>query len=190
MFIVLFCIVAITLWLLNKFVLPFNNQPLSDNPAVMNPVLPVKKETPAYKLALPTLTKSSPTLFLDIDGVCHKNFDESLSHLPILEAFLEEHKGVQIVISSTWRTTCEKEFLARCLGKKVWASVVGFTPILGTREQEVLSFVESHSIEHFVCLDDDRTEFFGGVPVIFTDRSSALTSREVSQLSRWYHRAR
>lgn len=112
MFIVLFCIVAITLWLLNKFVLPFNNQPLSDNPAVMNPVLPVKKETPAYKLALPTLTKSSPTLFLDIDGVCHKNFDESLSHLPILEAFLEEHKGVQIVISSTWRTTCEKEFLA------------------------------------------------------------------------------
>lgn len=151
-------------------------------------ILPIREQTPVSALAHPTLYPLAPTLFLDIDGVCHKNFDESFSCLPLIESFLLDRQDVQIVLSSTWRTTSNEQYLSHCLGNVVWDRVVGYTPIMGTREKEVLAFVQAFRLSKFVCLDDDRDEFFGGVPVIFTDRKKGFTEFELVSLYTWHEK--
>ena len=86
-------------------------------------ILPIREQTPISALARPTLYPLAPTLFLDIDGVCHKNFDESFSCLPLIESFLLDRPDVQIVLSSTWRTTSNEQYLSDCLGNVVWVHI-------------------------------------------------------------------
>lgn len=170
----------------NEIKQPSCSAPTLEDDRRAGATLPIREQTPFSALARPTLYPLAPTLFLDIDGVCHKNFDESFSCLPLIESFLLDRQDVQIVLSSTWRTTCNEQYLSHCLGKVVWERVVGFTPILGTREQEVLAFVQAFRLSKFVCLDDDRDEFFGGVPVIFTDRKKGFTELELVNLYTWH----
>lgn len=76
-------------------------------------------------------------LFLDFDGVLHperpghKASDERLfCHLPLLEAWLCERPGVDIVISSSWREAHPLDEMRGLFSEDVHDRIVGTTPIL------------------------------------------------------------
>ena len=70
-------------------------------------------------------------LFLDFDGVLHHSaWNEGLfAGVPILAQWLERWPGVDVVISSSWRTSHSQEELVEMLGPVVGGRVVGCTPV-------------------------------------------------------------
>lgn len=70
-------------------------------------------------------------LFLDFDGVLHHNaLDNGLFiRVPLLEQWLERWPGVDVAISSSWRTAHSQEELVEMLGPAIGGRVVGCTPV-------------------------------------------------------------
>lgn len=122
-------------------------------------------------------------LMLDIDGVLHPAQAGSLIYLPLLEAWLREHKCVDVVVSSNWKNTHTVEQLRRLFSVDLRDRVLGTTPdCRGVREDEILALVERYDIELWAAVDDReegfpttaamhlaKTEYFDGlVPATFT----------------------
>ena len=156
-----------------------------------DPVLPVRLGRSLESLRYAPIDRCKATVFLDIDGVCHKYFDESLDKIPLLETFLAEN-DVQIVISSTWRETCNEGYLSKALGEIVWQRVVGFTPKLDVpsgvcqRQAEVEEFACYFGLIHYIALDDDKSEFDEDAKVYFVDRRTGLLSKDLGELTHWF----
>lgn len=170
---------------------PFRKSCEEDGISKHTEMLPVKEGRLCSSLAYSSISRNKPTLFLDIDGVLHRFFNESLERLPLLENFLHQY-DCQIVISSTWRETCREDYLAHCLGETVWQRVVGFTPKLPylenqpTREREISYFATTFQLKNIMALDDDTTEFSHLVPVHFTNQTTGLTETNIAYLESWY----
>lgn len=114
------------------------------------------------------------TLFLDIDGVLHPFGTHVLSGggyfrwhepsiflwRPLLEAALEPHPGVGIVISSSWRVMVDVEDLrTKVLGPRLahrFAGITGDESGL-TRVEEITEYVDTHQLTRWVSIDDDET---------------------------------
>ncbi|NBX37781.1 MAG: hypothetical protein EBR10_11305 [Planctomycetes bacterium] len=122
----------------------------------------------------------SRTIFLDIDGVL--NSREYLISLPkpeglIVEANIEHHIdpvrverlnkiGGAIVISSTWRLFHSHVEIGAMLERRGLRSrslVLGATPDLGNRGDEITHWVSRRKLDRFVVLDDtdDGLKQFG-----------------------------
>lgn len=72
-------------------------------------------------------------LFLDFDGVLHPtaaSVDRYFCHLELLEAWLRERPGVDIVVASTWREMHPFDELQNHFSPDVQPRVVGVTPLL------------------------------------------------------------
>lgn len=109
-------------------------------------------------------------LFLDIDGVLHPLIPRKdrpaseaaqLSYLPRLADVLSLYPDVQIVISSTWRTTRTLDQLRALFPVTLQHRLIGVTPVLdesrypGGREIEALAWLDAHSKgEEWIALDD------------------------------------
>lgn len=101
-------------------------------------------------------------LFLDFDGVLHPGLSETFVYLPLLENLLRQHPHVNIVISSSWRETCEFAYLKRIFSEDMRNRVVGITTSMNglfTREIEIRAYVEANKTTNFVVLDDDESLF-------------------------------
>ena len=159
----------------------------------MVPILPVRIGRAMSTLQYADINRDTPTIFLDIDGVCHRNLNESFERIPLLESFLTTHH-CQIVISSTWRETCDEAYLASALGETVWSCVVGFTPKLPFcegvyhRQSEVETFAGYFGLQYFIALDDDRYEFGHDAKVHFTNKKTGLVRSDIQKLIDWYYK--
>ena len=167
-----------------KLMPPHSNKTLEEKP-----VLPVRAGDHVSSLLIRPLVSRIPTVFLDFDGVCHRNFNESFEKLPLIESLLEQH-DCQIVISSNWRETCSEEVLKDRVGEVIWSRVVGFTPVLSgqLRDKEVLAFSSYYRLENFIVLDDDKDLFDDNSFVYFVDRRKALMPQDIEALSVWINR--
>ena len=107
------------------------------------------------------------------------------------ESFLTTHH-CQVVISSTWRETCDESYLACSLGEIVWDRVIGFTPKLDyqegkfQRQNEVESFAGYFGLRHFIALDDDKSEFGDDAKIHFVNRKTGLVDSDIRALENWY----
>ena len=122
------------------------------------------------------MEKALKIIFLDIDGVLNSvaydrvrtstegNIDAS--RLSLLKRIVDT-TGAQIVLSSTWRIHWWKEeqycdavgLELNAVFQKAGLSIMDKTPIIGSRQQEIIAWIEAHpQLNGFVILDD----IFGG----------------------------
>ena len=143
-------------------------------------------------------------LFLDFDGVLHP-FDythDALCRLPLLEVWMRTWPGVDVVISSSWRSAFALRELVEILGLPVGSRVVGCTPVLprstlcrvvlAEREQEIGMWLQSswQPLRPWVALDDMSDLFFPGSPgLVLCDPREGLSAPVMDQLSGHARRA-
>lgn len=78
-----------------------------------------------------SLTTNTPVLFLDFDGVLHptpQRDADLFSQLPLIEAVLVDFPEVRVVVSSSWRETCDLPMLREVFRPALQPQVVGVTP--------------------------------------------------------------
>lgn len=143
-----------------------------------------------------------PIIFLDMDGVLNNTRmdweshkaraespyivdDENLDKLERLVLVLD----AQVVISSTWRILCSKDFMAQRLGEIVGAALHDdwrTKRLNGIRGLEVQEWLERNlgrnywNSNDFLILDDD-SDFLWHQPLIRIDHGTGLTDRDVER---------
>ncbi len=136
-------------------------------------------------------TPGPAVLFLDIDGVLHPGFVETLEHLPLLERALRGYPHVDVVVSSNWRcnrTIAELQLLLGRLG----ARVIGCTPEFPgrAREEEIDWFCHYFAVGERLVLDDDESQFRPAAPGVFLiNPETGLTGDDLCFVRRWASRS-
>ncbi|MCC4118443.1 hypothetical protein LLG90_24095 [Aromatoleum toluclasticum] len=143
-------------------------------------------------------------LFLDFDGVLHLFAGvaraDSFAGWPRLEAVLDEHPHVDLVVSSSWRSIPHDEW-ERDVPASLRARVVGRTPVIRRplrvhyptgykpeplRYLEILRYLKTTRQQHrpWLALDDDATLFPAGCPnlVLCRDRFGDDEERVLREL--------
>ncbi|MCM1082303.1 MAG: HAD domain-containing protein [Clostridium sp.] len=138
-------------------------------------------------------------VFLDIDGVLNKK--EQWSRLYYLDrecikqfcTFINEIRKyyVYIILTSSWRNgfistknknnTPQIKQLEQMLGE-YGVSIRGKVPIIknGKRDDEIKEFMNLHSVENFIIIDDDKNEYSRiNRYNYFTDSSTGFTKKDI-----------
>lgn len=121
-------------------------------------------------------------LFLDFDGVLHPfagvERDDGFAGWPRLQAVLDEHPHVDIVVSSSWRSISAAKWEQE-VPESLRARIVGCTPVIKrplrirypagytpepVRHLEILRYLKTTRQQgrSWVALDDDATLFPAG----------------------------
>lgn len=140
-------------------------------------------------------------LFLDIDGVLHPHLnylqDLLFSSMPLLEDVLRAHPHVEVVISSTWRTTRTVQELQALFSADILPRIVGKTPhwqdlqddaAYGTyvRQAEIEAWLRSSGRpwESWVALDDQASLYRPFCRnLVLTDSETGLTIEDCVRLA-------
>lgn len=126
-------------------------------------------------------------LMLDIDGVLHPGQSGSLIYLPMLETWLREQPGVDVVISSNWRETHTLDELRGFFSDDLRPRVIGCTPILpdARREDEILFAVREYGIAKWAAIDDRTQEFpaTAATNLVATDYLDGITAHSLARLT-------
>lgn len=143
-----------------------------------------------------------PIIFLDMDGVLNNTSMDWESHKARAEApYIVDDENLdklerlvlvldaQIVISSTWRITCSKDFMSKRLGDVVGPRIHDdwrTKRLSGIRGLEVQEWLERNlgdnywAFKDFLILDDD-SDFLWHQPLIRIDHGTGLTDRDVER---------
>lgn len=143
-----------------------------------------------------------PVIFLDMDGVLNNTSMDWESHKAKAEApYIVDDNNLDqlerlvlvldpyVVISSTWRITCSKDFMQKRLGEIVgpalhedWRT----KKLPGIRGLEIQDWLERNvgdnfwTFKDFLILDDDQ-DFLWHQPLIHIDHGTGLTERDVER---------
>jgi hypothetical protein len=119
--------------------------------------------------------RGDPMLFLDFDGVLHpvpgcREDIELFAYAPLLEAALEPHPDVRIVLSTSWVEGFGYEVSQECLPESLQQRVIGSTyhsrmkrdmrpewHAMLTRYAQIANYVKRHAVTRWLALDDDDT---------------------------------
>lgn len=143
-----------------------------------------------------------PIIFLDMDGVLNNTRMDWESHKARAEApYIVDDENLdklerlvlvmdaQIVISSTWRILCSKDFMSKRLGDVVGPRIHDdwkTKRLNGIRGLEVQEWLERNlgpeywSFKDFLILDDD-SDFLWHQPLVRIDHGTGLTDRDVER---------
>ncbi len=135
-------------------------------------------------------------LFLDFDGVTHPHpclHENVFCRLHLIEAVLRERelRGVQVVISSSWRDYHSLEDMREFFSPDMQGRVIGVTPNLGdqapafVRERECMAWLETHRPPGrlWLAIDDNPSWFQANCRNLFlTDPLQGFTSSQVASL--------
>lgn len=132
--------------------------------------LPLNEGHQIQEIVSSRYSTSSPTIFLAIHGVLHRNQNESLE---FKQPFMEIFKAVpnaQIIFSSDWRSDCDEQWLKRKLGIDLFSKIVGYTPVSieHDRNYEIERVLQYKTPIKFVILDAEK---------VSTDRPNGLVIR-------------
>lgn len=136
-------------------------------------------------------------IFLDIDGVLNQlqpNYyldNRCIKNL----AELCEKLSAQIVLTSSWRLgylnmgicTPQIEELKKRFNE-YGIFIKGRTGNLHNRTEEVKEYLAKYEIKEFLILDDDKTEFVGGIlpNTYLVNSKTGLTKQDVKKIIREY----
>lgn len=129
-------------------------------------------------------------IFLDFDGVLHGDRGASgmLTHVERLAETLVPYPDVQIVISSSWRSTYPFEMLCHFLSP-VDTRVVGVIPSLKeeSRQAEIEAWLETKpEVESWLAIDDMPHLFQVNCPwLLVTNPMTGFDQNTWRQLNVW-----
>lgn len=142
-------------------------------------------------------------IFLDFDGCVHTpkaiagaqppltaaqikaGWPETFQHLPILAKLLAGHADIAVVVSSSWRLYLDDDALAELL-QPISQWFAGSIK-KGRRDEEIRAWLDRHSVEDFVVLDDVAKFFPGSWPsLILCNPALGISEPAVQQkLVKW-----
>lgn len=137
-------------------------------------------------------------IFLDFDGVLHREIEANFANLPLLEQYLHKMPEVEIVISSAWRETLSFTELKAIFSASLQHRICGVTPMLecgynvGGRQREVEKFLADNNLDEnnacWLALDDIEQFFdYGYKNLIVVNGNTGFTKKEGSMLLEWYN---
>ncbi|KJG37763.1 hypothetical protein UA32_12480 [Photobacterium angustum] len=140
---------------------------------------PISESNTIDQLVRKGFNHRKPTVFFDVDGVLHPNYDESLSNLPILLNILNKNPNVQFIMSSSWRVDVDDNYLVNRFGIPFNLALVGATPYgMKSRSDEITTFIKYYKIKKYIILDDRKDLFHKKMDnIIFTDTNKGLTKK-------------
>jgi hypothetical protein len=103
-------------------------------------------------------------LFLDFDGVLHKNGGKRFEHIDIFAKAIQKY-DVKIVFSTSWREYSSVAKLSAYLPESLKDKCVGLTPMIkenikSPRYHEILQYIENNNVtEEWIAIDDMRVLF-------------------------------
>lgn len=129
-------------------------------------------------------------IFLDVDGVLNMHnsggvFTLNKKRIKLLSDIVKETQA-KIVVTSTWRYIFHaRQKLAQHLSYKS-LSIYDWTDRDGpTRADEIKRWVDKHSPESYVILDDENLFFLEQIQrVVYTDGNVGLTKKHVEKAIR------
>lgn len=145
----------------------------------------------------PMVSKPTPIVFLDFDGVTHPELcrtDQLFTCLPLIEAVLRSHAPAEVVISSSWREHHPFTELREFFSGDIAPWVVGCTPVVsrhpampgsaGLREIECLTWLALHRPDHpWIAIDDVSWIFSPGCPnLLLTHHRVGFTPANAAHL--------
>lgn len=132
-------------------------------------------------------------IFTDVDGVLNqlqRNYFIDIDCVEILSELCKK-LNAKIVLSSTWRlgySNCGKSSPQVEKLKKIFEmhniELIGRTPKLDDRGEEIIKYIESHNISRYLILDDDKREFPTIIPknTYFTNSKYGLTKNDMNEI--------
>ena len=152
------------------------------------PPLPVTEAHRVEHLSIAQVIPSYPAIFFDVDGVLHPYQTGSLGAVKYLTFLCEENPKIQLIMSSNWRETMDIDSYRREFPAIVVERTVGFTPVLKSRQEEVMAFVNHHGIRSFVCIDDDESLFSKDwLHLYLTDRATGMSKRDALNILNFFN---
>lgn len=131
-------------------------------------------------------------LFVDFDGVMHRNGHKAFEHAEYFGKVISTMKDVEvkIIFSTSWREYSTVERLANYLPKSIHHLCVGKTPLIKEsvshpRFHEIMMYNKEHGIEDkdWVAIDDMACLFPKECPnLILTDGSKGFTKADAKKL--------
>lgn len=142
-------------------------------------------------------------LFVDFDGVLHPlraiagaqppltpaqiraGWPQTFMYLPILQALLQGHLDVAVVVSSSWRAYLRDEQLQELLRPIAPWFAGSIAP--GPRDAAIRQWLQQHPVDDFLILDDMPQFFPGSWPQLLlcpSDRGISDTQVQ-DQLRHW-----
>lgn len=133
-------------------------------------------------------------VFLDFDGVLHRNTTGTFRKLPQFCQFLRTHPDVRVVISSTWRLLHPLEELREFFEADVRHQIIDVTPDLTvmegfiavrtTRCEEIAAWLKAHpEVRYWAILDDEEKLFQKFLErLVLTDSSEGLVDADLAKL--------
>jgi hypothetical protein len=131
-------------------------------------------------------------LFLDIDGVlnCASSFVNAKTRNVLDSGMIKQinhvvlQTGCSIVISSTWRLLFELEELKQVLRDAgLIARIIGVTPRLGRRDNEIISWMaDNPEVTHFAVIDDDTFDLTGVATCLVATKFETGTTAEHAEM--------
>lgn len=156
---------SICVIVLNRFLIKFfkddakNNQSQEEMQKSIAP-LPLDETNSINEIVSSSYSKVKPTLILSFHGVMHRNQNETLEFKSRIIEIIDSVSGIQIIISSDWRTDCDEPWLMTKLGDEIFSKVVGYTPVSANRNksEEINQFLDQKLPRKFVVLDAEKLE--------------------------------
>lgn len=130
-------------------------------------------------------------IFLDIDGVLHRNENSSLEFIGNFELLMKGVKNTSICFSTDWRLFYSFEELKGYFSPEVQEKIVGCTPEFTRRYSEyerldeIRAWLSEHGLRNktFVAIDDNESLFEPGFDrLIKTRKSRGLSDEELSRV--------
>jgi hypothetical protein len=133
-------------------------------------------------------------VFLDFDGVLHRNTTGTFRKLPQFCQFLRTHPDARVVISSTWRLLHPLEELREFFEEDVRHQIIDVTPDLTvmegfiavrtTRCEEIAAWLKAHpEVRYWAILDDEEKLFQKFLErLVLTDSSEGLVDADLVKL--------
>lgn len=107
--------------------------------------------------------------------------------LPVLEAALEEHPDVLLVVHSSWRSVADNTRMKAILGASLASRFIGVTSPELNRYQGIMDFAKRSEMDHFLVLDDAMQDFPADFKhLIATDPELGLSEADIGdRLNDW-----
>lgn len=178
-------VLALFLFVINRLVIKWQKNKNIDQINHVEPdfILPIDSDSPNSQLVSATFDPTGVVLFIDIDGVLHRNGTETFDRLELFNKILDQFPNLQIILSSTWRLSPNVDFFSSKTGA-LFFRIKGCTPHLidYDKELEIQSFITNFNVSRFIIVDSSLSSFAGSDQYVVVTDGNGLNDNMCDQI--------